>query len=485
MIERLLIVYRKMNMQARASAWFVLCSFFQKGIAFITVPIFTRLLTVEEYGVINLFTTWLTFFTILATLNLSGGCYNRGLIKYDKNDYTSSVQSLATVCTLIVCFFICIFYQWISEFTGLDIRLLYLICPYLIFVSGINFWSVKERFFFRYKKLVVITILNTLLSTCFGLIAIIISTVDRGTEKVFWSTVAMILVSIPFYVLNFRNGRTFYNKEMWLFSLNFNLPLLPHYLSNIILSQSDRVMINMFCGVADVAMYSIAFSIASITKIFTDAISATLVPWRYQLLEKKEYRHINKVSLIVLAFVGAMIGLINLFAPEVLFIFGDVKYREAVWCIPPLMLCTYFIFAYGMFSNVEFYFLKTKFMMVTSVSSAILNIVLNYLFVGTFGYIACAYTSLLCYIFYCFGHYIYMKHICNKEIPKINIYNMRWFMVITVTTGALTVISTALYNHSYMRYILIFIIMGLLFAFRKSLLNNAKVFMNLKKELAK
>ena len=42
--------YRSLSIQARAALWFTICSFLQNGISFITVPIFTRLMSTEEYG---------------------------------------------------------------------------------------------------------------------------------------------------------------------------------------------------------------------------------------------------------------------------------------------------------------------------------------------------------------------------------------------------------------------------------------------------
>ena len=41
--------YRSLSVQAKAALWFTICSFLQKGISFITVPIFTRLMSTEEY----------------------------------------------------------------------------------------------------------------------------------------------------------------------------------------------------------------------------------------------------------------------------------------------------------------------------------------------------------------------------------------------------------------------------------------------------
>ena len=47
-----------MSIASKAALWFTICGFVQKGISFITVPIFTRLLTTEQYGVVSIFYSW-------------------------------------------------------------------------------------------------------------------------------------------------------------------------------------------------------------------------------------------------------------------------------------------------------------------------------------------------------------------------------------------------------------------------------------------
>ncbi|MBR1796128.1 oligosaccharide flippase family protein [Candidatus Saccharibacteria bacterium] len=473
-IKRLLRTYHNMNSQAKAGIWFVFCSFFQKGIAFITIPIFTRVLTTEEYGVTNLFNTWSTLLVIFATLNLSGGVYNRGLLEFDEKKYTSSVQSLATTISAIVTALIIIFHDFLSSISGLSSPVLYIMCLHFFTTAALNLWTVKQRFFYRYKALVLVTITNTIISAGLGLLAAILSTSSRGEAKVIWSTLGGILVALPFYIYNFGNGKTFYDKKMWKYSLDFNLPLVPHYLSNLILHQSDRIMINWFCGTSDVAYYSVAYSVSSLVSVFTDAINQTLTPWRYQNMKRKNYSRINKISLTLLALVAGIVVIANLLAPEIIYIFGGTKYSEAMWTIPPIMLSVYFIFMYGMFSNVEFYFLKTKFMMVASMVSAILNIALNYIFIGKFGYIACAYTSLLCYMIYTACHYLYMRHICKKEIGHTNIFNIRTIGLITIIVFILAALSTALYNISIVRYLLIIIAIIVAIMKKKTIINTLK-----------
>ena len=77
---------------AKASAWYIGSSVLAKGISALVTPIFTRLLTPEEYGLYPLYLSWLSVFTILLSLELTGGVMYRGLQKFgnDKDEFTSA-----------------------------------------------------------------------------------------------------------------------------------------------------------------------------------------------------------------------------------------------------------------------------------------------------------------------------------------------------------------------------------------------------------
>ena len=93
--------YRSLSVQAKAALWFTICSFLQKGISFITVPIFTRLMSTEEYGTYTVYLSWLQILTIMTSLYLFNGVYDNAMAKYEKqrDEYTSAMQGLTLVIT--------------------------------------------------------------------------------------------------------------------------------------------------------------------------------------------------------------------------------------------------------------------------------------------------------------------------------------------------------------------------------------------------
>ena len=80
MIKSVLNRYKSFPIQVKASLWFLICSFLQKGISTVTTPIFTRIMNTTEYGQYNVFNSWLSIASIFVSLSLTGGVYAQVLV---------------------------------------------------------------------------------------------------------------------------------------------------------------------------------------------------------------------------------------------------------------------------------------------------------------------------------------------------------------------------------------------------------------------
>ena len=129
--------YNKIPIPAKASIWFVVCSILQKGISLITIPIFTRIMTTEQYGQYSTFISWYSIMIIFTSLNLYYGVYNNAMIKYKdhRDEYTSSMQGLTMLLTIIVYIVYLLFHRNINEF--IDMTTL-LVIVYMVLGIGIG-----------------------------------------------------------------------------------------------------------------------------------------------------------------------------------------------------------------------------------------------------------------------------------------------------------------------------------------------------------
>ena len=222
-------------------------------------------------------------------------------------------------------------------------------------------------------------------------------------------------MGIIFYLLAFFKNKKLYNKEYWTFALKFSLPLIPHYLSLIILNQSDKVMITSMCGASENGLYSLAYSAASLLLIFNSSFTQSLIPWCYKNMKNKNTTTMKKViNSICCIYVGIDL-LFIIVAPEVIAILAGAKYVEAIYVIPPVAASMYLILLYNIYCIFEFYYEQTKSVMICSTVSAVLNIVLNYLFIPRYGYLAAGYTTLVCYLLNSVMHIVVLKKLQSQH----------------------------------------------------------------------
>ena len=109
-------------------------------------------------------------------------------------------------------------------------------------MPALELWSAQQRFDYKYKKFVALTMAMSVVSILVGVIAVVTASY-KVEARVFSDVGIKAIFSGIVFVLIFITGKCFYSKEYWKYSIAFNLPLIPHYLSNYILNQSDRVMI--------------------------------------------------------------------------------------------------------------------------------------------------------------------------------------------------------------------------------------------------
>lgn len=452
--------WNHLSAPAKASIWFVICSFFQKGVSFITVPIFTRLLTTEQYGVFSVYNSWYSILVIFATLNLTAGVYNNCLVKFpeDRKVVTSSFQGLSTTVTgILFVVYLASMDFWNSVF---ELSTLFVVVMFaeFVFIPAYSFWCIEQRFDYKYIGIVIITIVIAVGSPIVGIIAVL-STSYRAEARVISYALVQVIVGMFFYVYNFRRGKKFFSKEYWIFAIKFNLPLIPHYLSMTVLNQADRIMISQMVSNSAAAIYSVAYSVATIMNMVTTSINSSLCPYTYKALKDGDYRGIRKTGSLLLILVAGMSIIVMAFGPEVVLIVGGEEYYDAIWVLPPIAAAVYFEFLYPLFANIEFYYEKNIGIMIASCLGAIANVILNYIFINIYGYYAAGYTTLVCYIIFGFAHYFMQKKIIVKELGMAqNIYDMKIVVLLSIFEVIAMVGMTLTYNFIALRYSILVIL---------------------------
>ena len=482
-MSKLMNKYKSLPVQVRASFWFLICAFLQRGISTITTPIFTRLLSTAEYGQYSVFNSWLGIITVLVTLNLYSGVYTQGLVKFDnqRKKYSSSLQGLVFTLTCVWTVVYALFYEfWNSVFSLTTVQMLAMLVM-IWATAAFQFWSVEQRVDFKYHALVAVTIIISIAKPVIGIIFVLLAD-DTVTARILGLALVELIGYSWCFIIQIHRGKKFFSLENWKYALKFNLPLIPHYLSMTVLNSSDRIMINNLVGESEAGIYSLAYSVSQIMTLFNTALMQTIEPWLYKKIKARQIADIKRVAYPAFFFIAVVNLMLIAVAPEIIAIFAPASYYEAIWVIPPAAMSVYFMFAYTFFAVFEFYYEKTSFTTIATTSGAVLNIVLNYLFISLCGYMAAGYTTLVCYMFFAIFHYFCMRKICKKEFGNQMPYSTRILFSITIIFMVLGFLFMVTYNYTFIRYILVLVIAVLLVIFRKKVIETVRHLLSIKKQ---
>ncbi len=465
--------YNHMSVQVKAALWYMICNFLQKGISFIVVPIYVRLLTTAEYGQWSVFQSWSGILIIFASLNLYCGVYTKTLVNMpdgkERDRYTSSMLGLGTTSTICMLGLYLGLRVIVEQWLGFGTLTMLLMMLYFATYPALSFWTARQRVEYKYKSMILVTLLISILTPGVS-IALLVTTNLRAYAIIYGYLFVQSGVGLLFYIIELSRGRLLFSAGYWKYALKFNIPLIPHYLSLIVLGQADRIMIKSYCSESDAGIYSFAYSIASTLNVFISALNGARVPWTYEKLRDRVYDRLKKVSNMLCAFMGAITLMICLLAPEVVKILATPDYFEAIYIIPVVALGVYFTLVYDMFCCVEFYYGATKYVMWASVIGAILNIILNAIFIPIYGFVAAGYTTLICYVTFMFMHFVFMRMVCKEQNINDEIYDLKMLFGISVMVSITIFLGMMIYNYDVLRITSFIVVIAVLFAQRKRII---------------
>ena len=474
--------YRKLPIQIKASIWFIIGSFLQKGINVLIMPIITRLLTTAEYGRYNAFDSWFRILSIFVTLQLYMGVHSQGIVKFSdaKDLFTSSLLGLTTTLTIAFVIIYIIFSQYWDSL--LSLNSIQMACMFVMMwgTAVFGFWANKQRIGYRYKGLVLFSIVISLIKPIVGIIFILLIE-DKVTAYICALAIVELIGYFGLFIVQMKEGKCYYSLKYWKYALSFNLPLIPHYLSQTVLNSADRIMIKEMVGDSEAGIYSLAYSVSLIMTLFNTALSQTLSPWIYQKIKKKEVHDIGRIAYLSLIVVATLNIFAIAVAPEMISLFAPKEYYQAIWIVPPVAMSVIMMFSYDLFAKFEFYYEKTVYIMLASMIGALLNVVLNYFFIPRFGYFAAGYTTLICYVAFVFAHYRFMQSICKKEMGGVVVYNSKIIITIYSVFFIIGFILMSTYQFPVIRYGIIICLLVTLFLFREKCISTVKALIGIKK----
>lgn len=438
--------------EMKASSAYVVCSVLQKCLSFITMPLFTRLLTKEEYGISTVYASAFALAIIFTTLNLPYGSFSPAMLKFEK-DRDGYISAVNTICILFTAIFFGIYFLFKNFWDGLvklPTVLMILMGFEMLFSTSTQLWMGHARFEYRYKQFVAVTLLATVMGTVCSLLAVIFLP-NKGVGKVMASGLVTCSIGLVLLLRSMLKGKQCFNREYWKYALSFNIPLIPYYLSQIVFNESDRLMINNMTGMGDAAMYGVAYALAFVLTFVLNAINNSFVPWMYRKIRDNQLQHNKKVSIIIAGIMAVLLLGIIALAPEIILIMAGEKYAPAVWVVPPVAMSLLLLFYSQLFINIEFYYEEKYKLVGASILAAVVNIVLNYFGIKLFGFVAAGYTTLISYILFAGCNYFAMKKICRNKGIEDDMYDYKALVGLFTAFAAIGFVFAVLYPYRWVR----------------------------------
>lgn len=431
-----------MKRQNRVAFFNILSTLLLRGISIFTMPLFSRLLGTSSYGVTQVYNTWVAVFAIVLTLQTQGTLVNARMEypEEEQNRYQSSVMGMSMLMYLLCSGIILCLLNPISNALKLSKFLVILMLIQAFGTFCVNFLNQKFVYEFKAGR-------NMLLSLGVTLTTLVLSVVlilQLPKEINYYGRVVAIaatygIIGIPACIYILARGKTIFRKEYWKFCIVLAIPTVFYNLSDLILGQSDKVMVQQILGISAAGLYSAALNFGGIVFTIFTALNNSWCPFFFDDMKMGNRENVReKAKNYLELFTVLAVGFI-LLSKEVYQIFVDSSYLSGTKMIP-IFVSSYFINFLCTFPiNYEYYHKQTKVVAVVTIVSSLVNVGLNVVLIQRFGMVGAALATMISHCLQLMLHYCYTRYVLGKQDYPFGIqlwigYAAAYFIVVIVNT---------------------------------------------------
>lgn len=389
----------------KSGIYFVVSQILIRGITFITTPVFTRLLSTEQFGEIRVYESWLQIAVPIMSLCLWKSVERA---KYDMRDefdaYTSSTQTLSYIAIALMTGVCLLFKEQIQSFCNMDDILLYIAFGYIFGYTSVLYMNRREKQSMRYKFATTAAMLLVIPATFISIVWLYIGNIRGEFDQLVHYRIIgfygpQVIGGLIIALIMAFQGKKLFSIKYWKYGLLYSLPLIPEVLSIQIMNQADKIMIQNMIGQWETGIFAVATTVSFIIWILEDSVWNAWLPWFYEKMSRKESDDIQKPWTVVMLSFGIISWILVLLAPEIVLILGGKKNMAAIWIVAPMITGTLFRFYSYTYTAIQNYYKKTAYVALGTILSMFVNVGLNYFFISLLGYQAAAYTTAASYAF--------------------------------------------------------------------------------------
>lgn len=389
-------------------------------ISFFLLPLYTAYLATAEYGLVDLIQTYVTLLVPIITLELEMSIF-RYLI--DSRGKEKDTKKLMSNDFYVLCISLLLFsalYIVVTSFVHIPLRFIILVDIIVCVLSG-NFLQVARGFgkILDFSISCILTGITTVVSNIFLIVHLGMQAEGMIISMALANFIcaAYLFFRLKLYkMIDFKLVDKKLLKEMY----KYSIPLVPNGISWWIVNVSDRSIISFVLGASFNGLYAISNKfptiISSLTGIFnlSWAESASL---HINSPDRDEFFS-DITNTVMRLFTALGVGMIACL-PFVFPIMINAKYQEAYLYIPPLVIGTVCNVAICLYSQIYLAKKMSGKVASTTIMGAIINILINVVFIKLLGLYAAAISTAIAYfVMMAYRHFDLKKYV-NIKIDKM------------------------------------------------------------------
>lgn len=375
-----------------------------KGAVLLFFPLLISYLTLEEFGTWSLVIVFSNLLLAIISFNGSASIIREGSNNLDLGYVLLLRYSFLTIIISIILVFIVNFFMgdnWLfySLLISFSEALLFLILTY---------FRIKDESF----KYLLISFLKTI---AILLLIIYIKKFHLELDMLFFYHFLIVLILalillFSIYLENYNNTINYKFSSIFL----FGIILIPHSLSQWIMSSSDRLILDYFLGAESVGIYSLAYNMAMILMLLNSGLALSLPTFLIRNYEDWVIKDYDNKFLRYYSIIAVILFIIIMLC----YVFDSIYFKilgyyslELILLITIIYLSLYILGVYYFYVNYLYYYKKASIISKSTFYAAILNIILTILLIQFLDIIGAAIATLISY-----SYYLYL---IRGEVKKI------------------------------------------------------------------
>jgi O-antigen/teichoic acid export membrane protein len=432
----------------------------KKIIGFFLIPLYTRLLTPEDYGVVNTMSTFTFLVSVVSSLGIFAAIHRYFFVAKSEEEKgliigTGIIINLFSngIITLIML----IFSSWISQilFQTNEYSSLVIICAFIVLLNPLSQKiEIVYRFYRKTKKYLIVTIVKAIIAPLMTVIYVVIMLRGPWGIKMAALLSTIIVMSFAYFLFPATKIKWQFSKKWALKMINFGLPLVWTGLAMWIYSVSDRLFLLHYKGLSDVGLYSIGNKFAQPLLIINTAISMSASVIMLGIYEKEKdpekpesKQFITKIWYYYLVLAVGIALFISIFSTDIFKLMTQPAYYMGALATPLLLFGLIFDRSFHLTGQGMNLLEKTKHYAWIGSIAALVNIGLNFIFIPKFGFVGAAITTVISN----FTYFIIAYHTSQRYFPvKRKLNTVMVYLVIALFIGMLCPYSYHFFYYNFL-----------------------------------